>query len=278
MEELKTRSFRITDNTADKIKELAGEIGGNQQEVIAKLIEAYEFQKGKAVLTSKKDDIEKFEQYASILTRMYMNSLEDNQNITETVRTEFESQLKSKDLLIASLQQENEKIKTENLTVLEDSKILLEDNKILKDKVEEKQKELEEKKKAFEDMLKDKEDLNQALTLSINEMRNRLESLESKLSSVEELESKVIELQTEKKNLESVTQQSNIEHEKELLAKEKIYQETLQKLKADHQSEIDTYQSKYFDLVQTMQGDTVKAKAKTAKTANTKAKAVTKVE
>ena len=46
---LKPRSYRINDETAEKIKEIAASIGGNQQETLAKLIEAYEFQSGKAV-------------------------------------------------------------------------------------------------------------------------------------------------------------------------------------------------------------------------------------
>ena len=89
---LKPKSFRIDDETADKFKEMSSSIGGNQQETLAKLIEAYEFQSGKAILTEKKADIEQFEKYVNALTRMFMGSLEDNQNITETVRTEFEEQ------------------------------------------------------------------------------------------------------------------------------------------------------------------------------------------
>ena len=101
---LKPKSFRIDDATAEKFKGISAEIGGNQQETLAKLIEAYEFQAGKAILTEKKADIEQFEKYVTALTRMFMGSLEDNQNITETVRTEFDAMLKSKDSTIQDLQ------------------------------------------------------------------------------------------------------------------------------------------------------------------------------
>ena len=97
--ELKPKSFRIDDETVERFKEISASIGGNQQETLAKLIEAFEFQSGKAILTEKKADIEQFEKYVSVLTRMYMSSLEDNQNLTETVRTEFEALLKSKDTI-----------------------------------------------------------------------------------------------------------------------------------------------------------------------------------
>lgn len=52
--ELKPKSFRIDDETAEKFKEISNTIGGNQQETLAKLIEAFEFQSGKAILTEKK--------------------------------------------------------------------------------------------------------------------------------------------------------------------------------------------------------------------------------
>ena len=72
---LKPKSFRIDDATAEKFKGISAEIGGNQQETLAKLIEAYEFQAGKAILTEKKADIEQFEKYVTALTRMFMGSL-----------------------------------------------------------------------------------------------------------------------------------------------------------------------------------------------------------
>ena len=89
--ELKPKSFRINDETAEKFKEISMNIGGNQQETLSKLIEAYEFQAGKVVLTEKKADIEQFEKYITAITRMFMGSLEDNQNVSETIRTEFDA-------------------------------------------------------------------------------------------------------------------------------------------------------------------------------------------
>ena len=58
--ELKPRSFRLDDETANKIKEISASIGSsNQQETLSKLIEAYEFQTGKERLAGKKEEIEK---------------------------------------------------------------------------------------------------------------------------------------------------------------------------------------------------------------------------
>ena len=59
--ELKPKSFRIDDETAEKFKEISSAIGGNQQQTLAKLIETYHFQTGKSILTNKRDDIDQLE-------------------------------------------------------------------------------------------------------------------------------------------------------------------------------------------------------------------------
>ena len=54
--------------------------------------------------------------YVFCLTNMYMRSLEDNQNITNSVRTEFDALLNSKDTIIQNLQ--SELITTKQLKML----------------------------------------------------------------------------------------------------------------------------------------------------------------
>ena len=46
MAEVKPRSFRIDEETAEKFKKICLEAGLNQQETLAKLIESYELQAG----------------------------------------------------------------------------------------------------------------------------------------------------------------------------------------------------------------------------------------
>ena len=53
MAEVKPRSFRIDEETAEKFKKICLEAGLNQQEALAKLIESYELHAGNAVLTEK---------------------------------------------------------------------------------------------------------------------------------------------------------------------------------------------------------------------------------
>lgn len=160
---LKPRSYRINDETAEKIKEIAASIGGNQQETLAKLIEAYEFQSGKAVLTEKKSDIEQFEKYVNAIIRMYMGSLEDNQNITETVRTEFDALLQSKDAVIQDLQSRLVSANQSKEEAVSKAKVYEDENKTLSGNIEKLQKEYTQKTNDLQSMLLDKESLNKSV-------------------------------------------------------------------------------------------------------------------
>lgn len=283
--ELKPKSFRIDDETAEKFKEISNTIGGNQQETLAKLIEAFEFQSGKAILTDKKADIEQFEKYVSAITRMFMGSLEDNQNITETVRTEFDALLKSKDATIQDLQEKLTVAKQLKEDATLKARAHADENARLNSVIDSLNNEYNSKMDDMQSMLSDKDSLNKALTDSCNDLKTKIggmkEAAEQSAIFREELEQlkkeheKVIR---ERSDLEKQMQQEQTAHEKAIselrqheadalerlkeqlqiaqdkavLQIEKSYQEQIQKLKADKQSEVDKYQQKYFDLLEQM--------------------------
>lgn len=237
--ELKPKSFRIDDATADRFKEIAAQIGGNQQETLSKLIEAYEFQGGKAVLTEKKADIDQFEKYVNALTRMFMGSLEDNQNITATVRTEYEAQLKSKDAVIQDLQEKLTVAKQLKEEATRKAQSYADENTRLNDYNASLEAEYKAKTEDLQSMLADKDNLNRALTDRSNELKEKVDSmaadheqlmaaqeqqkeLSSKLNATEsrcsELEKDFRKSQEEHKNIVEALKQ----HEKDSLLK---YQE-----------------------------------------------------
>ena len=191
---LKPKSFRITDETADAFKQISAEIGGNQQEALAKLIETYEFQKGKAILTEKKADIDQFEQYITILTRMYMSSLEDNQNITTTVRTEFEALLQSKDQTIQDLQAQLTAAKQLKEASAAKAKGFSDENTRLNDYIESLKTEYSSKTNDLQAQLTDKDSLNRALTDSCNDLKNKLNALQEEHKEFSSIRSKLAEL------------------------------------------------------------------------------------
>lgn len=273
--ELKPKSFRIDDATAERFKEISVDIGGNQQETLAKLIEAYEFQAGKAILTDKKDDIEQFERYVNIITRMFMGSLEDNQNITETVRTEFDGLLKSKDATIQDLQEKIKVAKQLQQDSDERAKTFADANTDLVKKLEKLQFDSDTKINDLNMMLSDKEKLNQALANSFDEMKEKMDEMQAEHNSFTEmkksLDSAQKELETakqdkkaadktieelkkhEKEAVERCQEQMQIAQDKALLELDKKYQEQIQVLKEEKQTEIDKYQEKYLELLNKMQ-------------------------
>lgn len=280
---LKPKSFRIDDETAEKFKEISSNIGGNQQETLAKLIEAFEFQSGKAVLTEKKADIEQFEKYSNALTRMFMGSLEDNQNITETVRTEFDAQLKSKDVTIQDLQSQLTVAKQLKEESTMKAKAHAEENTRLNSVIDSMSKEYEAKMGDMQSMLEDKDKLNKALTDSHNDLKHKVDDMQqeheqfvvvsSELDKLkreheqttrdktdlekrleresEEHEKAIADLrQHEADALERAKEQSQLQTDKKLLEVERKYQEQVQSIKEQMQATVDKYQQKYFDLLE----------------------------
>jgi len=124
MTETKARSFRVSDQTAESFKEIAIQIGGNQDETLSQLIKVYEMQKSKEVLPERREDIAKFENYANMLVRLYLLSLEEGADAKEFAKSDYETQLRTKDEVIANLQKQLSRVETivtdaeQNLTSL----------------------------------------------------------------------------------------------------------------------------------------------------------------
>lgn len=269
-EELKPRSFRISDEVMAKFRDLTAEIGGNQQETLSQLIAAYEFQSSKVILTEKKRDIETFEKYANCLIRMFMSSLEDNQNLTQTIRSEFDALLKSKDSTIQDLQGKLATTEQQKKEATTKAKVHVDENTRLNSYIDTLKKDYDTRLTDMESMLQDKESLNKALTDSCNSLKGRMESLEATAATAKELQQeldKLKEVEKEKAELEKKLEQEQAEYEKQLenqrkeltlekdnevLEVKRKYQEQINKLKEDKTKEIDKYQKKYFELLEQM--------------------------
>ena len=300
--ELKPKSFRIDDETAEKFKEISVSIGGSHQETLAKLIETFEFQQGKAILTEKKADIEQFEKYVSCLTRMYMSTLEDNQNITETVRTEFDALLKSKDSIIQDLQEKLTVAKQLKEEATTRAKAHANENEELKQTMERLNTEYNSKMNDMQDMLMDKDNLNRALTSSCNDLKTKVEQMKADAEENKEIRQELDSLKKEydklentykslesnfsyektkyeqmitqmqkyeNETLERVKEQEQIKLDKTVLELEKQHQEQIQQLKEHKQTEIDKYQQKYLTLLEQMEQSKAKRTTKTEAKSNT---------
>lgn len=286
--ESKPRSFRIDDETAEKFKEISSKLGdginkASQQQTLSKLIEAYEFQSGKIILEDKRADIEQFENYISCLANMYMGALEDNRNITETVRTEFEALLKSKDTTIQDLQSQLTTTKQLKEESTSKAKMYADENSRLNGVIESLTNEYNSKMDDMQAMLADKDNLNKALTDSCNSLKSEAEGLREVAEQTAVFQSELTQLRKEHETvtrehadlqkqfqqeqtahkkaiaelqqheadvLERVREQSQLALDKAVLEVERKYQKQVQKLNADSQAEVDKYQQKYFELLE----------------------------
>ena len=214
---------------------------------------------------------------------MFMGSLEDNQNITETVRTEFEALLQSKDTTIQDLQSQLTVSKQLKEEATIKAKTYVDENSRLNEYIESLQKEYNSKMDDMQSMLTDKENLNKALTDSCNDLKAKVDVMAAEHEEVITIRKNLADITVERNTLkqgiaeaEKSLNRVNTEHEKAItelkqhesdsidrvkaemqialdkavLDTERKYQEQIQTLKEQKQAEVDKYQQKYFDLLE----------------------------
>jgi len=97
-------TIRADEEIKAKFKALAENLG-NQGTALESLLNAYEMQNAKDVLTERRTDIEDFDTHLQAISSAFLHSLEVTENTTEKVRAEFQRELESKDLTISDLQE-----------------------------------------------------------------------------------------------------------------------------------------------------------------------------
>ncbi len=273
--ELKPKSFRIDDETNEKLKLIMKDFP-NQNLALQKIVEVYEFQQSKEVVSERKADIEEFEKYVSCLVRMYMSSLESNQNQKELIRSEFDSQLRIMKEKLENIKQEKEEI------ALKTKKISSE-NEQLKEFNEKLNAEYKTKINNLQDILKEKEESNSLLKSANAELKMKVEQMKEEIEQNKEFHQKFEDLIIEYDNLsmfynslqkdfekqqemyekeltelkkheneveEYIREQEQIKLEKMILELQKEHQAQIQQLKEQNQKEIDKYQNKYLSLLE----------------------------
>lgn len=233
--ETKVKSFRITDETADKFKVIASEIGGNQQIALAKLIECYEMQQGKAKLNESKTEIEKFEGYTLAINRMFISALENNQNLKETIRAEFEAELKAKDDVIKTIQLQLEKNKKAKNEAEETAGLCKENLMKFQLEMQRMNKDSDDKITSLQEKLQDKDKMNNILQASCESLTLEINELRDKAKNFVELEEEFMQLKKKEKEYEKEKSDILLANEKMKLDLEKEYREVLEKMKMEYE-------------------------------------------
>ena len=230
-EEMKVRSFRISDSVLEKFKAFCNDFD-NQNLALDSLINAYEVQNAKAILVDRQTDIADYDTHIQALQSAFLRSLELNENAERRIRAEFKSLLSSKDETIMQLQSEktqaqeqseqdkhayntlkqatDERIKTMQEEVTE-SKIALQNANERAD-VERKAREQAE---TISLMLSEQVE---QLKKQVSDLTTKVEQAEQKQKQVEQTSS---ELSKELKNLQSMYSQMQKELADEQSSKEK---------------------------------------------------------
>lgn len=280
---LKPKSFRISEEVANKFKEIANSIDGNQQDTMQLLINAYYMQEQKGQLIEHKADIEQFEAYATSMISMFTKALQSNHDMRETVMTEFEALLQSKDDVIQDLQSKLKVAQDLKADAVEKAKQYVNDNNDLAKELEEIKADREAKVNDLNSMLNDKEQLNKALTDSCNDLKEKVESMTAECKEIAEIRTQLADITAERDNLindkadlEKELNKANkqftdrekdhkvdkdtalkqreaelkVEHDKAILNLEKKCQDVIQTLKDEKAKQIDEYQTKYLELLE----------------------------
>lgn len=245
----KVRSMRISDPVIDQFKEISKSLNMNQDSALKELMDTYELVQQRLVLSNKEDDIDRFHKYLKSLSTMFMSSLQENSDMKNLIRQEFERELQLKDSLLSEKQEELKKLGSELADMKKESEILKKENTELHDKVEAFQQTLDTKDLLISDKDKQIGNLNEVISdkkEEIVKLNSKLSRLEDSMSEIDILKANVSELEKAIQNKQKEIESLELKHGRELLDLE-------HKLQTEKFKEILEYQSQYAVALQHLQ-------------------------
>lgn len=189
--QINTRSYRVDDETAEKIASLAKELGVNQNGVFETLLSAYELQQDAAIVPEAKKDIENFVSHLRSIQDAYHNIVSINAQTEERVRQEFQRRLDNNDKQIADLLETKEQQKA-RIDELQDSykkaegDLMMRESELAetKQRVVEREKSLDDKQTII-DSLTARLPEQAEIDAKMNSLEKELQELRSSLSASE---------------------------------------------------------------------------------------------
>lgn len=243
-------TIRADEEIKTRFKSLAESLG-NQGTALESLLNAYEMQTAKDVLTERKTDIEDFDTHLQAISSAFLHSLEITENTTERVRAEFQSRLESKDLTISDLQErirqaeQAEQTSREQATAVESEMSALNEQTSIQ--LESLKSELDSVKKALAtatEQVTDKQSLLDEYrtklekaekdVVELSELKERLSLAEqAKRTAEQKIERLIVEIDSLKKELDK--QKADFQAEKEMLEKKYEYEKETAILKVQNE-------------------------------------------
>ena len=242
MDELKTRSFRVSEEVSTKLKELC-ENFDNQNSALSALLNAYEVQNAKATLTDRQTDIADYDTHIQAIQSAFLRSLEINENAEKRIRTEFINLLNSKDQTI--VQFEKYKSAYGNLITSTEEKI-----KTMQTQVSESEKTLRSEKERANTEQKAREQaetISAMLSEQVEQLKAQVATLTVKANKADELNNELSELKVAYSDKEKALAHAEI-------AKDTAVKYAIADTAGKYQRKIDEMQLKIDDM-QTKQAE-----------------------
>lgn len=274
------KTFRVTPEIVDKLKEITDGLGrgATQQEAFAKLIEAYEMQQAKIALGEDGKTVEEFEQYISLISRLFLQTMENKQMLEKTIGSRFEAFIVSKDKVIQELQEKVEGLVIEKEGALKDAENVRTESREQSLKIRELEEKVQGQQRDFAEKLQDKDELNESFRANCADLRKKNEEMtatvehtEAVLSENKELKSTLQDMKKQEeylqkeledakrmnasaaedhqKNLQQLKEKMELESEKRLLEQEKLRSAAIEEVRKETKQEIASYQNKYMEQV-----------------------------
>lgn len=231
MGDSKPKTFRIDEETASRFKEIAASLGGNQQETMASLINAYEMLAGKNSLAGSKENIEKFGSYCNAITRMYLTALEGCSNAKELAYKEFEGLLHSKDKVIQEQQAKINGMLQERDQAVQAKSALVHELELLQERID---REYEPKLADMQGIIHDKERIISTLTEAHEATRAKISEYDKTAAALSNAQAKITEMQ-------EGLNRKELDHEKALLRLKQEHMEQVVKLKEEYLRKLESY-------------------------------------
>ena len=246
------KSFRISDETKERLELLSASIGGNKDRVFNTLMDTYSLEQEKATVAAsdQEKNVETFEQYANTLVRLYLEALRAVSSSDDRIRGEFHNQLEENAKTIKELRNQRDRMVNE---------LTLEKTNAQKEAVEfqAKNKELtavierlEKSLAAANEQVDAKQAMNAVLLSQVKQTEKEKEEYNQMAARFHELEKQLEDEKTssrkekqafEEKLRKAISEKEKAAYEAELLKKE----ETIRKEKDE---EIAALQKQLFDM------------------------------
>lgn len=252
------KSFRISDETKERLELLSASIGGNKDRVFNTLMDTYSLEQEKATVAAsdQEKNVETFEQYANTLVRLYLEALRAVSSSDDRIRGEFHNQLEENAKTIKELRNQRDRMVNE---------LTLEKTNAQKEAVEfqAKNKELtavierlEKSLAAANEQIDAKQAMNEVLLSQIkqtekekeeyNQMATRFHELEKQLED-EKTSSRKEKQAFEEELRKTISEKEKAAYEAELLKEEEIHK-TEETIRKEKDEEIAALQKQLFDM------------------------------